>query len=207
MRMTLQKLTKIFGALSLLGVIPVIVAYFFHFGNTGAGVWIRYCSLPFCFFVSLFLLFAAVYILYSTFGNGYRHGTQKLSSSLVCAAFVLLSVFLLSTGVVSPLRDIPYLNHPSTISLGNARLHFSSTGDSPTVVLEGESDTGKAFFQIGPTTYAQCRSQYERAGLTSDESLVAAQIKYLPNTQTVLEVKLELDASPSYRMAQSNPGR
>ena len=65
---------------------------------------------------------------------------------------------------------------------------------------------GKAFFQIGPTTYAQCRSQYERAGLTSDESLVAAQIKYLPNTQIVLEVKLELDASP-YRMAQSNPGR
>lgn len=98
--------------------------------------------------------------------------------------------------VVDPLSDLPYLQAPSQIQLEDVRSSYSNLGDSPTVQLEGLDEQGKREpFSISRGVYAQGEALYEQAGAGNGAHTITAQIAYLPHSETVVHVDLQLAGS------------
>ena len=119
----LQKLTMTTGVLALVFILPMAFSLLLSAKPTaGTGLWKITVLFPFWICISVFVICTAVTLLYLSLKEKHGGWQQKLAFPVIAAVLAGLSVFVLYVQVVNPLRDIPYLNSPHTVSLAGRKL-------------------------------------------------------------------------------------
>ena len=139
----LQKLTMTTGVLALVFILPMAFSAVIGSSDGRNGIMENYCSIPFWICISVFVICTAVTLLYLSLKEKHGGWQQKLAFPVIAAVLAGLSVFVLYMQVVNPLRDIPYLSSPHTVSLADVSFYYSNISDSPTIEISGTDAGGQ----------------------------------------------------------------
>ena len=139
---------------------------------------------------------ALVFILPMAFSavtgsSGGRNGIVKNYCSI--PFWICISVFVLYVQVVNPLRDIPYLNSPHTVSLADVNFYYSNISDSPTIEISGIDAGGREeTFSISRKEFKEGETLLQQAAKSGGAQAVTADITYLPYSETVLDMDMKI---------------
>lgn len=189
-----ERTVEALGILCLASLLPMGILLLLHTSDGQKAVLENYVSMPFWLSVALLcLLCAACFAAGAWKGKDWQDKLLCSAGALALAAIGLLTI---AGRVVDPLSDLPYLQAPSQIQLEDVRFSYSNLGDTPTVQLEGLDEQGKReSFSISRGVYAQGEALYEQAGAGNGTHTITAQIAYLPHSETVVHVDLQLAGS------------
>ena len=189
----LQKLTMTTGVLALVFILPMAFSAVIGSSDGRNGIMENYCSIPFWICISVFVICTAVTLLYLSLKEKHGGWQQKLAFPVIAAVLAGLSVFVLYMQVVNPLRDIPYLNSPHTISLADVSFYYSNISDSPTIEIRGTDAGGrKETFAISREEFEEGETLLHQAAKSGDAQAVTADITYLPYSETVLDIDMAI---------------
>lgn len=153
----------------------------------------NYCSIPFWICISVFVICTAVTLLYLSLREKHSGWQQKLAFPVIAAVLAGISVFVLYVQVVNPLRDIPYLNSPHTVSLADINFYYSNISDSPTIEISGsDADGREETFSISRKEFKEGEKLLHQAAKSGGAQAVTADITYLPYSETVLDMDMKI---------------
>lgn len=189
----LQKLTMTTGVLALVFILPMAFSAVIGSSDGRNGIMENYCSIPFWICISVFVICTAVTLLYLSLKEKHGGWQQKLAFPVIAAVLAGLSVFVLYMQVVNPLRDIPYLNSPHTVSLADVSFYYSNISDSPTIEISGTDAGGrKETFAISREEFEAGETLLDQAAKSGGAQTVTADITYLPYSETVLDMDMAI---------------
>ena len=189
----LQKLTMTTGVLALVFILPMAFSAVIGSSDGRNGIMENYCSIPFWICISVFVICTAVTLLYLSLKEKHGGWQQKLAFPVIAAVLAGLSVFVLYVQVVNPLRDIPYLNSPHTVSLADVNFYYSNISDSPTIEISGtDTDGRKETFAISREEFEEGEALLHQAAKFGGAQAVTADITYLPYSETVLDIDMAI---------------
>ena len=189
----LQKLTMTTGVLALVFILPMAFSAVVGKADGSNGIVENYCSIPFWICISVFVICTAVTLLYLSLKEKHGGWQQKLAFPVIAAVLAGLSVFVLYVQVVNPLRDIPYLNSPHTVSLADVNFYYSNISDSPTIEISGtDTDGRKETFAISREEFEEGEALLHQAAKSGGAQAVTADITYLPYSETVLDIDMAI---------------
>ena len=189
----LQKLTMTTGVLALVFILPMAFSAVVGKAHGRNGIVENYCSIPFWICISVFVICSAVTLLYLSLKEKHGGWQQKLAFPVIAAVLAGLSVFVLYVQVVNPLRDIPYLNSPHTVSLADVNFYYSNISDSPTIEISGtDTDGRKETFAISREEFEEGEALLHQAAKSGGAQAVTADITYLPYSETVLDIDMAI---------------
>ena len=189
----LQKLTMTTGVLALVFILPMAFSAVIGSSDGRNGIMENYCSIPFWICISVFVICTAVTLLYLSLKEKHGGWQQKLAFPVIAAVLAGLSVFVLYMQVVNPLRDIPYLNSPHTVSLADVSFYYSNISDSPTIEISGTDAGGrKETFAISREEFEEGERFLDQAAKSGGAQAVTADITYLPYSETVLDMDMAI---------------
>lgn len=189
----LQKLTMTTGVLALVFILPMAFSAVVGKADGRNGIVENYCSIPFWICISVFVICTAVTLLYLSLKEKHGGWQQKLAFPVIAAVLAGLSVFVLYVQVVNPLRDIPYLNSPHTVSLADVNFYYSNISDSPTIEISGtDTDGRKETFAISREEFEEGEALLHQAAKSGGAQAVTADITYLPYSETVLDMDMKI---------------
>ena len=189
----LQKLTMTTGVLALVFILPMAFSAVIGSSDGRNGIMENYCSIPFWICISVFVICTAVTLLYLSLKEKHGGWQQKLAFPVIAAVLAGLSVFVLYVQVVNPLRDIPYLNSPHTVSLADVSFYYSNISDSPTIEISGTDAGGrKETFAISREEFEEGEALLHQAAKSGGAQAVTADITYLPYSETVLDMDMKI---------------
>ena len=189
----LQKLTMTTGVLALVFILPMAFSAVIGSSDGRNGIMENYCSIPFWICISVFVICTAVTLLYLSLKEKHGGWQQKLAFPVIAAVLAGLSVFVLYMQVVNPLRDIPYLNSPHTVSLADVNFYYSNISDSPTIEISGtDTDGRKETFAISREEFEEGEALLHQAAKFGGAQAVTADITYLPYSETVLDIDMAI---------------
>lgn len=189
----LQKLTMTTGVLALVFILPMAFSAVVGKADGRNGIVKNYCSIPFWICISVFVICTAVTLLYLSLKEKHGGWQQKLAFPVIAAVLAGLSVFVLYVQVVNPLRDIPYLNSPHTVSLADVNFYYSNISDSPTIEISGtDTDGRKETFAISREEFEEGEALLHQAAKSGGAQAVTADITYLPYSETVLDIDMAI---------------
>ena len=189
----LQKLTMTTGVLALVFILPMAFSAVIGSSDGRNGIMENYCSIPFWICISVFVICTAVTLLYLSLKEKHGGWQQKLAFPVIAAVLAGLSVFVLYVQVVNPLRDIPYLNSPHTVSLADVNFYYSNISDSPTIEISGTDAGGrKETFAISREEFEEGEALLHQAAKSGGAQAVTADITYLPYSETVLDIDMAI---------------
>ena len=189
----LQKLTMTTGVLALVFILPMAFSAVIGSSDGRNGIMENYCSIPFWICISVFVICTAVTLLYLSLKEKHGGWQQKLAFPVIAAVLAGLSVFVLYMQVVNPLRDIPYLNSPHTVSLADVNFYYSNISDSPTIEISGtDTDGRKETFAISREEFEEGEALLHQAAKSGGAQAVTADITYLPYSETVLDIDMAI---------------
>lgn len=189
----LQKLTMTTGVLALVFILPMAFSAVIGSSDGRNGIMENYCSIPFWICISVFVICTAVTLLYLSLKEKHGGWQQKLAFPVIAAVLAGLSVFVLYVQVVNPLRDIPYLNSPHTVSLADVNFYYSNISDSPTIEISGtDTDGRKETFAISREEFEEGEALLHQAAKSGGAQAVTADITYLPYSETVLDIDMAI---------------
>ena len=189
----LQKLTMTTGVLALVFILPMAFSAIIGSSDGRNGIMENYCSIPFWICISVFVICTAVTLLYLSLKEKHGGWQQKLAFPVIAAVLAGLSVFVLYVQVVNPLRDIPYLNSPHTVSLADVNFYYSNISDSPTIEISGtDTDGRKETFAISREEFEEGEALLHQAAKSGGAQAVNADITYLPYSETVLDIDMAI---------------
>ena len=189
----LQKLTMTTGVLALVFILPMAFSAVIGSSDGRNGIMENYCSIPFWICISVFVICTAVTLLYLSLKEKHGGWQQKLAFPVIAAVLAGLSVFVLYMQVVNPLRDIPYLNSPHTVSLADVNFYYSNISDSPTIEISGTDAGGrKETFAISREEFEEGEALLHQAAKSGGAQAVTADITYLPYSETVLDIDMAI---------------
>ena len=189
----LQKLTMTTGVLALVFILPMAFSAVIGSSDGRNGIMENYCSIPFWICISVFVICTAVTLLYLSLKEKHGGWQQKLAFPVIAAVLAGLSVFVLYMQVVNPLRDIPYLNSPHTVSLADVNFYYSNISDSPTIEISGTDAGGqKETFAISREEFEEGETLLDQAAKSGGAQTVTADITYLPYSETVLDIDMAI---------------
>ena len=189
----LQKLTMTTGVLALVFILPMTFSAVIGSSDGRNGIVENYCSIPFWICISIFVICTAVTLLYLSLKEKHGGWQQKLAFPVIAAVLAGLSVFVLYVQVVNPLRDIPYLNSPHTVSLADVNFYYSNISDSPTIEISGtDTDGRKETFAISREEFEEGEALLHQAAKFGGAQAVTADITYLPYSETVLDIDMAI---------------
>ena len=189
----LQKLTMTTGVLALVFILPMAFSAVVGTAAGRNGIVENYCSIPFWICISVFVICTAVTLLYLSLKEKHGGWQQKLAFPVIAAVLAGLSVFVLYVQVVNPLRDIPYLNSPHTVSLADVNFYYSNISDSPTIEISGtDTDGRKETFAISREEFEEGEALLHQAAKSGGAQAVTADITYLPYSETVLDIDMAI---------------
>lgn len=189
----LQKLTMTTGVLALVFILPMAFSAVIGSFDGRNGIMENYCSIPFWICISVFVICTAVTLLYLSLKEKHGGWQQKLAFPVIAAVLAGLSVFVLYVQVVNPLRDIPYLNSPHTVSLADVNFYYSNISDSPTIEISGtDTDGRKETFAISREEFEEGEALLHQAAKSGGAQAVTADITYLPYSETVLDIDMAI---------------
>lgn len=169
----------------------VLISIGVHTLTQGGGLWMSYLFIPAA--LGFAVLMAAGGILFfrqMTERSGKEGAVSKTAvgiSAIIAVVLVFFGVYIFWTGIVNPLRDIPYLSEPAVIRLDQVSFECDNWSDSTTITLSGVTDQGRKMdFAIDEGTYDQ--------GMTLEKGEnpgnIQAQVSYLPNSGNVMSVEM-----------------
>ena len=189
----LQKLTMTTGVLALVFILPMAFSAVVGKADGRNGIVENYCSIPFWICISVFVICTAVTLLYLSLKEKHGGWQQKLAFPVIAAVLAGLSVFVLYVQVVNPLRDIPYLSSPHTVSLADVSFYYSNISDSPTIEIRGTDACGrKETFAISREEFEEGETLLDQAAKSGGAQTVTADITYLPYSETVLDMDMKI---------------
>ncbi len=189
----LQKLTMTTGVLALVFILPMAFSAVIGSSDGRNGIVENYCSIPFWICISVFVICTAVTLLYLSLREKHSGWQQKLAFPVIAAVLAGISVFVLYVQVVNPLRDIPYLNSPHTVSLADINFYYSNISDSPTIEISGsDADGREETFSISRKEFKEGEKLLHQAAKSGGAQAVTADITYLPYSETVLDMDMKI---------------
>lgn len=189
----LQKLTMTTGVLALVFILPMAFSAVTGISGGRNGIVKNYCSIPFWICISVFVICTAVTLLYLSLKEKHGGWQQKLAFPVIAAVLAGISVFVLYVQVVNPLRDIPYLNSPHTVSLADVSFYYSNISDSPTIEISGTEANGrKETFAISREEFEEGETLLHQTSKSGGVQAVTADITYLPYSETVLDMDMKI---------------
>ena len=189
----LQKLTMTTGVLALVFILPMTFSAVIGSSDGRNGIVENYCSIPFWICISVFVICTAVTLLYLSLKEKHGGWQQKLAFPVIAAVLAGISVFVLYVQVVNPLRDIPYLNSPHTVSLADVSFYYSNISDSPTIEISGtDADGREETFSISRKEFKEGETLLHQAAKSGGAQAVTADITYLPYSETVLDMDMKI---------------
>ncbi len=189
----LQKLTMTTGVLALVFILPMTFSAVIGSSDGRNGIVENYCSIPFWICISVFVICTAVTLLYLSLREKHSGWQQKLAFPVIAAVLAGIAVFVLYVQVVNPLRDIPYLNSPHTVSLADVSFYYSNISDSPTIEISGtDADGREETFSISRKEFKEGKTLLHQAAKSGGAQAVTADITYLPYSETVLDMDMKI---------------
>ena len=189
----LQKLTMTTGVLALVFILPMAFSAVISSSDGRNGIVENYCSIPFWICISIFVICTAVTLLYLSLREKHSGWQQKLAFPVIAAVLAGIAVFVLYVQVVNPLRDIPYLNSPHTVSLADVSFYYSNISDSPTIEISGIDAGGREeTFSISRKEFKEGETLLHQAAKSGGAQAVTADITYLPYSETVLDIDMAI---------------
>lgn len=189
----LQKLTMTTGILALVFILPMTFSAVIGSSDGRNGIVENYCSIPFWICISVFVICTAVTLLYLSLREKHSGWQQKLAFPVIAAVLAGIAVFVLYVQVVNPLRDIPYLNSPHTVSLADVNFYYSNISDSPTIEISGtDADGREETFSISRKEFKEGETLLHQAAKSGGAQAVTADITYLPYSETVLDMDMKI---------------
>lgn len=189
----LQKLTMTTGVLALVFILPMTFSAVIGSSDGRNGIVENYCSIPFWICISVFVICTAVTLLYLSLREKHSGWQQKLAFPVIAAVLAGIAVFVLYVQVVNPLRDIPYLNSPHTVSLADVNFYYSNISDSPTIEISGtDADGREETFSISRKEFKEGETLLHQAAKSGGAQAVTADITYLPYSETVLDMDMKI---------------
>ena len=189
----LQKLTMTTGVLALVFILPMAFSAVIGSSDDRNGIVENYCSIPFWICISVFVICTAVTLLYLSLREKHSGWQQKLAFPVIAAVLAGIAVFVLYVQVVNPLRDIPYLNSPHTVSLADVSFYYSNISDSPTIEISGIDAGGREeTFSISRKEFKEGETLLHQAAKSGGAQAVTADITYLPYSETVLDMDMKI---------------
>ena len=189
----LQKLTMTTGVLALVFILPMTFSAVLGSSDGRNGIVENYCSIPFWICISVFVICTAVTLLYLSLREKHSGWQQKLAFPVIAAVLAGIAVFVLYVQVVNPLRDIPYLNSPHTVSLADVSFYYSNISDSPTIEISGtDADGREETFSISRKEFKEGETLLHQAAKSGGAQAVTADITYLPYSETVLDMDMKI---------------
>ncbi len=189
----LQKLTMTTGVLALVFILPMAFSAVIGSSDGRNGIVENYCSIPFWICISVFVICTAVTLLYLSLREKHSGWQQKLAFPVIAAVLAGISVFVLYVQVFNPLRDIPYLNSPHTVSLADINFYYSNISDSPTIEISGsDADGREETFSISRKEFKEGEKLLHQAAKSGGAQAVTADITYLPYSETVLDMDMKI---------------
>lgn len=189
----LQKLTMTTGVLALVFILPMAFSAVIGSSDDRNGIVENYCSIPFWICISVFVICTAVTLLYLSLREKHSGWKQKLAFPVIAAVLAGIAVFVLYVQVVNPLRDIPYLNSPHTVSLADVSFYYSNISDSPTIEISGIDAGGREeIFSISRKEFKEGETLLHQAAKSGGAQAVTADITYLPYSETVLDMDMKI---------------
>lgn len=189
----LQKLTMTTGVLALVFILPMTFSAVIGSSDGKNGIVENYCSIPFWICISVFVICTAVTLLYLSLREKHSGWQQKLAFPVIAAVLAGIAVFVLYVQVVNPLRDIPYLNSPHTVSLADVNFYYSNISDSPTIEISGtDADGREETFSISRKEFKEGETLLHQAAKSGGAQAVTADITYLPYSETVLDMDMKI---------------
>ncbi|HIW50895.1 MAG TPA: hypothetical protein IAA10_08085 [Candidatus Blautia intestinavium] len=189
----LQKLTMTTGVLALVFILPMTFSAVIGSSDGRNGIVENYCSIPFWICISVFVICTAVTLLYLSLREKHSGWQQKLAFPVIAAVLAGIAVFVLYVQVVNPLRDIPYLNSPHTVSLADVSFYYSNISDSPTIEISGtDADGREETFSISRKEFKEGETLLHQAAKSGGAQAVTADITYLPYSETVLDMDMKI---------------
>lgn len=181
------------GVLALVFILPMAFSAVIGSSDGRNGIMENYCSIPFWICISVFVICTAVTLLYLSLKEKHGGWQQKLAFPVIAAVLAGLSVFVLYMQVVNPLRDIPYLSSPHTVSLADVSFYYSNISDSPTIEISGTDAGGrKETFAISREEFEAGETLLDQAAKSGGAQTVTADITYLPYSETVLDMDMAI---------------
>ena len=189
----LQKLTMTTGVLALVFILPMTFSAVLVRSDGRNEIVENYCSIPFWICISVFVICTAVTLLYLSLREKHSGWQQKLAFPVIAAVLAGIAVFVLYVQVVNPLRDIPYLNSPHTVSLADVSFYYSNISDSPTIEISGtDADGREETFSISRKEFKEGETLLHQAAKSGGAQAVTADITYLPYSETVLDMDMKI---------------
>lgn len=192
----LQKLAMVTGVLSLVCIVPMILPMILGRSAAGKEILRNYCAIPFWACISVFIVSVALSLLYLSLKEGRGDWKLGIAFPAISIGLAAIGVFAFYTGIINPLRDLPYLASPDTVSLRDVRFSYNNIGDSPTIEVSGKDAEGsEESFSISRKEYEEGEHLYQQAREASGRQMVTADIEYLPYSETILHLNMRIENS------------